>query len=156
MILNTLEGFICIKGFEGYYSLNDNGDVLSDKRRVLLRRRGPSKSSVTLSKNGEKKCFSVSSLVVEHFSDISLKNKRNLVFDYIDGNSHNKNIKNIRIVKRSPFKKNYKDNLFKKRVLNNLDKICFFSIRSAAKFYKKEPISIKYKCKNKIKGFQFI
>lgn len=87
--------FIPIKGYEGFYSINDKGDVYSHKTNKLLKhfynRKGYSR--VCLSIKGKAKNFLVHRLVISCFNYAS-----NMQVDHVDGNIKNNHVSNLEYV----------------------------------------------------------
>lgn len=93
-----------IKGYEGLYSIDTNGNIWSyhtvynkkEKRNLKLHIRNY--ITVSLRKNGKDKRYKVHRLVAEHF----IPNPDNLPqVNHKDGNKHNNNINNLEWVSQS-------------------------------------------------------
>lgn len=90
-----MDKFIDIKGYEGLYAINENGEVWSYRRNKILRHRrnNTGYAQVGLSKNGKQKLFLVHRLIAETF--VLNPNNYKLV-EFIDKNSANLRADNLR------------------------------------------------------------
>jgi len=144
------EEYIDIKGFEGFYKINKNGDVFSVKKNKILK---PQLNTtgyyyVNLYKECKLKSSTIHRLIALHFID----NPENLpIIDHIDRNRTNNNIENLRWCTYSDNQKNkdvkgciykyirkYKeDYIFYKVLVRNKYKGVFKTYDEAEEFLKK-------------------
>ena len=98
------EEYIDIKGYEGLYKINKNGDVLNVKRNKILKPQlHIGYYYVKLHKEGKLKAYTLHRLLGIHF----IPNPDNHpVIDHIDRNRTNNNIENLRWCTRSDNSKN--------------------------------------------------
>lgn len=111
-------GFIPVKGYEGYYSINKEGDVVSSYYGITLKH-GESAGypRVTLYKPGKRgKGKTIHRLLAEHF----IPNPDNLPqVNHIDGDRYNFSLDNLEWVTAS---ENVKDGFLRGRVTPNKGK----------------------------------
>ena len=101
------EEYIDIKGYEGLYKINKNGDVFSVKKNKILKLRSDKDGyyKVGLYKECKEKLFFLHRLIALNF----IENPENLpVVDHIDRNKTNNNIENLRWSTYSDNSKNVK------------------------------------------------
>ena len=117
-----------IKGYEGVYSITENGEVYSHKRKIYLATREDKYGylRVNLCKNGEMKTRFIHRLMAEAY----IPNPDNLPYvDHIDRNRKNNTIENLRWTTERGNSRNSKRN----RPVRNLDtNEVFDSIAEAA------------------------
>lgn len=89
-----------VKGYEGLYRVSNYARIRSEvyggrRGKILNKRKGSSGYSLTLVKNGEKKCCHVSKLVAEAFL---VKPDPHSRIHHIDGNAFNDHLDNLRYI----------------------------------------------------------
>ena len=92
-----MDKFIDIKGYEGLYAINENGEVWSYRRNKILRHRrnNTGYAQVGLSKNGKQKHYLVHRLIADAF--VSNPNNYELV-EFIDRDITNLRADNLQWV----------------------------------------------------------
>lgn len=153
-----------IKDYENYEIFDDGTVVNLDTNKVLAGSIGENGYKYyRLSKNGNKKMFYAHRLVAEAF----LENDNNLpVVNHIDGNKHNNNLSNLRLITLS---ENVKEAYYSQKINSNIKPInqydlknnliaTFPSSREAGRQLNLDSSSIIKCCKGKLKttgGFIF-
>lgn len=150
-----------IKNYEGYYEVNENGEVRSVDRIVTTKKDGvvkhlkgryliPHESgrgypAVTLSKNRHLKTTYIHSLVAEAFLP---QHDPNLVINHIDGNKWNNTVSNLEWITYSQNNQHAYDNGLKGRgedfYISKLTEDQVRQIRKEGKYDTYENIAAKY------------
>lgn len=155
-----------IKGYEGYYQINNDGQIKNVKTNKILV--GDINSAgykrVTLYTPNKKRFF-IHRLVAEHFCN-KPSNYQELVVNHIDGNKLNNNYKNLEFITRSEndlhaFKLNLRKpypSQYRRKVvaIKNNNTLFFETTLECSKYFNTTPASIRAACNSYGTNHQYL